>query len=85
VASTPAYSKTQLRRAGRLLRDLSSDKRAIVSVSEDELLGEAAEFLEAAAIVDWWRAQHARPLARTNAGLRYYLRKLDVDPMSRSG
>ncbi|MGH2843937.1 MAG: hypothetical protein ACRDKL_10180 [Solirubrobacteraceae bacterium] len=30
--------------------------------------------------VDWWRARHAAPLARTNAGLRYYIRKIDAEP-----
>lgn len=34
---------------------------------------------EAVDVIDWWRAQHARPLARANAGLRYYVHKLSDD------
>lgn len=30
-------------------------------------------------VVDWWRSLHGRPLARVNAGLRYYIRKAGVD------
>ena len=30
------------------------------------------ELLEAVGIVDWWRAEHARPLSRVAANLRYY-------------
>jgi len=30
---------------------------------------------EAIDAVDWWRALHAKPLARVNANLRYYVRK----------
>ena len=29
--------------------------------------------------VEWWRARHARPLARVNAGVRYYIRKAGVE------
>ncbi len=63
----PAYSKNQLKRAGRLLRDLNT----VRSSSTDELLA-------AFEAVEWWRALHARPLARVNAGLRYYVRKVGV-------
>jgi hypothetical protein len=28
-------------------------------------------------IIEWWRGEHARPLANVNANLRYYLNKLD--------
>ena len=35
---------------------------------------------EAVEIVERWRALHARPLAKTNAGLRYYVRRADAEP-----
>jgi ppGpp synthetase/RelA/SpoT-type nucleotidyltranferase len=44
-----------------------------MSISDDE-------FLDAPKIVEWWRALHARPLARTNAGLRYYVKKAGAEP-----
>jgi putative GTP pyrophosphokinase len=65
VAITPTYSKKQLRKGGRMLREF---KRGSTEHSIEELT-------EAVEIVEWWRAQHARALARTNAGLRYYIRK----------
>jgi putative GTP pyrophosphokinase len=65
VTTTPAYSKKQLRKAGRLLREFrrGSDEAPI------------EELHEAADIIEWWRGLHARPLARVNANLRYYVRK----------
>ncbi len=65
MALAPVYSKQQLRRAGRLLRDVSIGEQ---SVSPEE-------FWEAVMIVEWWRSTHAKPLVRTNAGLRYYARQ----------
>jgi ppGpp synthetase/RelA/SpoT-type nucleotidyltranferase len=68
MAIARGYSKQQLRRAGRLLRDL----HRMTTFTDD--------VFEALDLVDWWRAQHARPLARTNAGLRYYVRKVGAEP-----
>lgn len=65
----PAYSKRQLRKAGKLLRDLPGQVEPV----------SAEQFWEAVEIVEWWRAEHARPLARTNAGLRYYVRKVGAE------
>jgi len=61
------YSKSKVDRAGQLLADslrtATRERREIVSVT--------AELLEAVGIVDWWRAEHARPLSRVAANLRY--------------
>ena len=67
----PTYSKKQVNRAGKLLRGLTKPEH-LSAVGEDELW-------RAVEIVEWWRAEHARPLARTNANLRYYVRKVDAE------
>jgi putative GTP pyrophosphokinase len=64
------YSKKQVNRAGRALREMQA------ASERGERARFNAEALEAIGVVDWWRALHARPLARVNAGLRYYVRKL---------
>jgi hypothetical protein len=69
MAVTPTFSKKRLRKAGRFLRDI---QRHHLDNPSDELW-------EAIDIVEVWRAHHARPLARTNAGLRYYVRKAGED------
>jgi putative GTP pyrophosphokinase len=61
------YSKKRLNRAGRVLRDV---RRGGARRSH--------EVLAAIEAVDWWRGLHAKPLARVNAGLRYYVRKVGV-------
>jgi putative GTP pyrophosphokinase len=70
MAVARAHSKKQLRKAGRLLRDLRPGSRPVVP----------DDFWEAVEIIEWWRAQHARPLGRVNAGLRYYVRKANAEP-----
>ncbi len=67
-AAEMTYSKGQIRRAGRFFRDLHHQPGPI----------DTDDFLAAVDVIDWWRALHARPLARTNAGLRYYVRKVGV-------
>lgn len=57
----PEYSRKQITRAGNTLRHWN---------------GEPETLLEAIRTIDAWRASHARPLARVNAGLRYYVRKV---------
>lgn len=37
------------------------------------------KLLAAIDAVDWYRAQHSKPLARVNANLRYYVRKVGVE------
>lgn len=64
------HTKKQLARAGRLLRDLTRERHD----SSDQ------ELWDAITLVDWWRAQHAKPLSRVNANLRYYVRKVGADP-----
>ncbi len=59
------YSRRQIALAGETLRHA---ERA----TDDELL-------EAIVTIDGWRASHALPLGRVNAGLRYYVRKVGVE------
>jgi putative GTP pyrophosphokinase len=69
MAVASGYTKARLRRAGRLLRNVKKGKRTATS----------KEFWDALEAVEWWRAQHAKPLARVNAGLRYYVRKTGAE------
>ncbi len=66
MSMTAPYSKKQVQRAGQLLREVRAGR---LTDAED------SELWAAIHAVDWWRARHARPLARTNAGLRYYVDK----------
>lgn len=59
-----ASSKRQITRAGELLRHWEQANR-------DDLH-------QAIVAVDEWRASHAQPLARVNANLRYYVKKVGV-------
>jgi len=63
-------SKAHVNRCGRLLRDF--DPNAF-----DE-----GEIYAAISTVDWWRARHAKPLARVNAGLRHYVKKAGASEQS---
>lgn len=68
------YSKQQVNRAGKLLRRFAD-------LADDGLEGfDADAFFEAVTVIEWWRRLHARPLARVNAGLRYYIRKAGASP-----
>jgi hypothetical protein len=58
------HSRKQVNRSGRCLRDFDG------SSADTQDWEEAITAIDA---VDWWRARHARPLARVNAGLRYYV------------
>ena len=62
------YSKTQVNRAGQLFVDharaAATGKRR-VGQQRDELM-------KAIQIIDWWREEHAQPLSRVAANLRYY-------------
>jgi len=60
-----AYSKNRVKNAGEVLRRLES-------ATPDEIL-------EAIGVIDEWRADHAKPLRRVNAGLRHYVRKVGVE------
>ncbi|HEU4656908.1 MAG TPA: RelA/SpoT domain-containing protein, partial [Capillimicrobium sp.] len=74
-----AYSRKQVNRAGHLLCQL---RRALICNDETALADlHGSKIDEAIQAVEWWRARHARPLARVNANLRYYIRKAGVaDP-----
>lgn len=62
------YSKTRVDRAGQFLAE------ALRAATEGgrKVGQENAELVEAIKIVDWWRSEHARPLSRVSANLRYY-------------
>lgn len=68
------YSKKQVNRAGKLLRNLAADDTASLEGFDTE------DFYQAITVIEWWRSIHARPLARVNANLRYYIRKAGADP-----
>jgi putative GTP pyrophosphokinase len=62
------YSKSRVDRAGQFLAE------ALRAAAEDRrrVGQQRAELVEAIQIVDWWRGEHARPLSRVAANLRYY-------------
>ena len=71
------YSKRQVNKAGALLRDI----RIALGAGSTDVWNDydAAVVAEAFAIVERWRGLHARPLARVNANLRYYVKKAGVE------
>jgi ppGpp synthetase/RelA/SpoT-type nucleotidyltranferase len=59
------YSKTRVDRAGRFLAE-----QLRAAVDEPTRIGERREQLEEAAeVIDWWRAEHVRPLSVVAANL----------------
>lgn len=64
------YSKSQVRRAGEYLRDLTDEQ---IDTDTDRLYA-------AIAAVEWWRGEHAKALTVANNGLRYWIRKFGVEP-----
>lgn len=64
MATVTTHSRNRVNGAGRVLRDLSAT--------------DAVEGLDALHVVEWWRARHAKPLARVNANLRYYVKKVGI-------
>lgn len=65
------YSKSKVDRAGRLFAG------QVARFAEDPDLFENQAALnqarEAIGIIDWWRSEHAKPLSRVAANLRYYV------------
>jgi putative GTP pyrophosphokinase len=62
-----AYSKSKVDRAGQMLADFMR------GAMNDSQSGQQLEKLpQAIQIIDWWRGEHARPLSRVAANLRYY-------------
>lgn len=72
------YSKRQVDRAGRLVRDLT----VIEGHARDVVPVAGERFIEALTIIEWWRALHALPLRRVNADLRYYVSKVGAGEQS---
>lgn len=74
----PQHSKKQVNRAGKLLREvraaLDADHQAALEAID------RAKCYEAVAIVEGWRGLHARPLAKVNANLTYYLKNAGAEP-----
>lgn len=65
------YSKTKVDRAGRFFADQISRSAAKPDYFGDPIvLGQARE---AIAVIEWWRSEHAKPLSRVAANLRYYV------------
>lgn len=63
-----AYSKSEVNRAGvRLVGQL--DRFAMGAGGGAQ---ELSEFERAVEVIDWWRGEHAKPLSRVAANLRYY-------------
>lgn len=59
-----------------LLRQLREALAGTDEEALEALVADREQEVETAfRVVEWWRALHARPLARVNAGLRYYIRK----------
>jgi putative GTP pyrophosphokinase len=70
-----AYSKSRVDRAGRVVAD---QMRAAMEDASD--FAPSAEIGEAIQIIEWWRSQHAKPLSRVAANLRYYV-AMEGDPI----
>lgn len=63
-----AYSKSRVDRAGRLF----TDHIFAVAEGKRKFLDQRDEIEEAIQIIEWWRGEHAKPLSRVAANLRYY-------------
>jgi len=66
-----SYSKSKVDKAGRLF----ANQLVNFAKDPDLLLAEATieQTREAIAVVEWWRSEHAKPLSRVAANLRYYV------------
>jgi putative GTP pyrophosphokinase len=63
-----AYSKSKVDRAGRTI----AERFRSAFEGESDLGDHLPDILEAMGVVEWWRSEHARPLSRVAANLRYY-------------
>lgn len=68
-------SGKQLNRAGKVLREVS---RALTAGKNLDGF-DAARLSATIETVDLWRSLHARPLAKVNVGLRYYVKKVGAE------
>ncbi|HET7485711.1 MAG TPA: RelA/SpoT domain-containing protein [Solirubrobacterales bacterium] len=68
-----SYSKTKVDRAGRFF----ADQIPLIAENPDYLDDPTslARVQEAIAVIGWWRTEHAKPLSRVAANLRYYVRE----------
>jgi hypothetical protein len=64
----PTYSKSKVDRAGQFL----ASSLRVAAEGKRRVGHEQAELEEAIQIVKWWRGEHAAPLSRVAANLRYY-------------
>jgi putative GTP pyrophosphokinase len=66
----PPYSKSQVDKAGRFV----TEQIAIVAKDPKHAEGRAplGVIAEAFEVIEWWRAEHGKPLSRVAANLRYY-------------
>ncbi|MGH3991436.1 MAG: hypothetical protein ACRDSN_03120, partial [Pseudonocardiaceae bacterium] len=74
AAPAAPHSKKQINRAGKLWAKLLQAYRDDGNEALEHF--DTGEVLRADDLIDWWRAQHARPLANVNANLRYYIAEL---------
>jgi hypothetical protein len=69
-----SFSKGEVNRAGKSVADYFRH-----TAGERQLTSEGVEQLGAAIdVIEWWRGEHARPLSRVAANLRYYAAKEGV-------
>lgn len=80
-ATPPAYTRTQVKKAGRLLASVLVAYRERGEAALDEFPVDAV--LDAHTIISWWRGRHAYPLRMVNANLRYYVRGYDSNVTQR--
>jgi putative GTP pyrophosphokinase len=64
-----SYSKTKVDRAGQIL----ADRLHLVGEGKATVGQHLPELLQAVEVIDWWRDEHAKPLSRVAANLRYYV------------
>jgi putative GTP pyrophosphokinase len=72
------YSKTRVDRAGRLFAAQVSHFAEDPDLFRDEATLDQAR--DAIAAIEWWRSEHAKPLSRVAANLRYYVSEVG-DPV----
>lgn len=74
ATATLPYSRKQVDKCGRAVRDFVTAIRQ-QEIPPDDLTERIDQLERAIDVVEGFRAHHARPLAKVNAGLRYYVVK----------
>lgn len=74
----PPYSKSRVDRAGKFV----AGNAHLLAEPPDLVAVESVlpQMFEAVHIIDWWRSEHAKPLSRVAANLRYYVAQ-EGDPI----